>query len=242
MEDAAAAIAASMLGETAVADPPQPEVERVEAATETVVEQPAAETVEAAPVATFDLNPELPDDIAAELAEADIDDEVEEAVAKLEPQEDEWGNEIPVDEDAERERIKLRKRNEYLEKRLAQSESGKWKQEAEKFFPLAKHALDDLAEKATSRRRFLKLAEAEHKRILPHVQSYLAEAKTVVDAERDTATTDARKTVAEAWGDPVSGPDTGLTDMAGYEQRIDKARSKGRLADVFTEMLRGPKG
>lgn len=203
---------------------------------------PAEPAQEAAPAPTFELNPELPEDLAAELAEAEIEDEVEREVAAYEPETDEWGNPVEVDQDAVREAVKLRKRNEYLEKQLVQTKRGQWEAEAEKFFPLAKHALPDI--QATSRRSFLKAAKAEHDRILPHVQAYLGEAKQVVDAEKQSATTEARAAVAESWGKPLTGPDNAMDAAAvAREQEIEKARSrvregKGALKDVFAAMMR----
>ena len=209
------------------------------------VEQPAADEAPepvAEPAPPFDLNPALPEDLVAELDAAEIDEQVEREVAAYQPEEDEWGNPVEVDTDAVREAIKLRKRNEYLERQLVESKAASWKAEAEKFFPLAKHALDGIT--ATSRRGFLRAAKAEHDRILPHVQGYLAEAKQFVDAEKADVTTEARKQVAESWGQPLAGPDTALnSQQADQQQRVQRAREnvregKGGLAQVFAELMR----
>jgi hypothetical protein len=232
MKDAAAALTASFVGPEAT----DPEPVAVEAEADVVSEQPAAE--EAAPAAPFDLNPELPEDIAAELAEAEVDDEVEAEVAAYEPELDDYGQPVE-DTDAVRERIKLQKRVEFLEKQVVQTKAGQWRKEAEQYFPLAAHSLDDIATKATSRRKYLALAKAEHERILPHIQGYLAKAKVEVDAEKSDVKDVARAEVKAAWGDPISGPDAGVTDNAAYESRIVKARGTGRLTDVFREMLKG---
>jgi hypothetical protein len=249
-EEAAAAVAASLLGQpgqppVAVAEPAAPVVE---AAAVQAVEQPAVEpqpepaVVEAAPVAPLNLNPELPEEIAAEIAAAEIDEEVEAEVAAYQPETDEWGNPVEVDEDAVREAVKLRKRNEWLEQQLVKTKRGQWEAEAERYFPLAKHALADI--KATSRRGFLAAAKAEHNRILPHVQTYLASAKEVVDAERSTATEQAREQVQEAWGQPLTGPDSALSVPAVEKTerltrtREDVRQGKKTLKDLFAEMLR----
>jgi hypothetical protein len=251
-EEAAAAVAASLLGQpgqppVAVAEPAAPVVEA--AVAPVAVEQPAVEpepqvaaVAEAAPVAPLNLNPELPEEIAAEIAAAEIDEEVEAEVAAYQPETDEWGNPVEVDEDAVREAVKLRKRNEWLEAQLVKTKRGQWEAEAEKYFPLAKHALGDI--KATSRRSFLAAAKAEHNRILPHVQTYLASAKEVVDAERSTATEQARDQVAEAWGQPLTGPDSALSVPAVEKTerltrtREDVRQGKKTLKDLFAEMLR----
>jgi hypothetical protein len=253
-EEAAAAVAASLLGQpgqppVAVAEPAAPVVEA--AVAPVAVEQPAVEpepqvaaVAEAAPVAPLNLNPELPEDIAAELAEAEIDEEVEREVAAYEPETDEWGNPLEVDEDAVREAVKLRKRNEYLERELVKSKSAGWRKEIEQHFPLAKHAVDDILKNATSRRSALRAAKKEHDRILPHVQAYLADAKEVVDAERSTATEQAREQVAEAWGQPLTGPDSALSVPAVEKTerltrtREDVRQGKKTLKDLFAEMLR----
>jgi hypothetical protein len=239
MSEAAAALTASFIDAppVAVAEPEAVEAEAPEAS-----EQPAAE--EAAPAAPFDLNPELPEDLAAEIAEAEIDEQVEEEVAAYEPETDEWGNPQEVDQDSIRELVKLRKQNEFLQRQVVQTKAGQWKAEGEKFFPLAKHALDDIAKSATSRRAFLKAAKAEHDRILPHVQTYLAEAKLVVDDKAASVTEEARAEVATAWGKPLTDPDSSLTGtQLDAQQRIDAARErvrqgKGQIRDIYSEMLK----
>jgi hypothetical protein len=246
-EEAAAAVAASLMGQPGqdpVAVVEEPAVV-VEAEAPVVSEQPAAAPAPApAPVAR-NLNPELPDDLAAELAEAEIDEEVESAVAAYvyEPATDEYGNAIEIDEDAVREAVKLRKRNEFLERELVKQKSGSWRKEIEQYFPLAKHALDDIMKNATSRRSALREAKKEHERILPHLQAYLAEAKAVVDEETATATDDARAVVADSWGKPLVDPSTALSAPAvQQEARVQAAREKVRsgapLRTIFSEMLR----
>ena len=230
--------ALQMINRAKAEQPPAPEPAETQ-------EAPPAEpepVAEASAAPAFDLNPKLPEDLVAELDAAEIDEQVETEFAAYEPPEDEYGNPVEVDPDAVREAIKLRKRNEYLERQLAESKKSAWVAEAEKFFPLSKHALDSI--QATSRRGFLRAAKAEHERILPHVQTYLAEAKAVVDEERSAATSEARAEVAGAWGQPLTVPDGSLsTPQAEQAQRVAKARErvrdgKGSLKDLFAEMMR----
>lgn len=248
MSEAAAALAGSILTQMSDApdleEPPAPQ--RVEATTPEVVEQPPAEVAPepeavAEPAATFDFNPNIPEDIQSELDAADLDAEVEAEVAAYEPPTDEWGNPVEQDGEAVREQVKLRKRLEYLEKQLADSKKKNWAEEAEKFFPLSKHALDSI--QATSRRAYLRAAKAEHDRILPHVQGYLAQAKVEVDAERATAQETTRAEVKDAWGKPLTGPDDTAGAEADLARRVElageKTRATGSLAHVFREMLRG---
>jgi hypothetical protein len=246
-KEAAAAVVAQLLGQPGQ-DPVQVESAPpvVEAEAPVVSEQPAAEPeapVEAAPVAPLNLNPELPDDIAAELAEAEIDEQVDHEVAAYvyQPSLDEYGNPIEIDEEAVREAVKLRKRNEYLEAQLVKTKRSQWVSEAEKYFPLSKHALEDL--KATSRRSFLAAAKAEHQRILPHVQAYLAEAKQAVVGERAAVTDDARAAVAESWGQPLVDPSSALSAPAvqreaAIQSAREKVRAGGPIRNLFAEMLR----
>lgn len=240
MNEAAAALTASFVG-APVAEP-EVEPEAVEAEAVEAPEQPAAEEV--APAAPFDLTPELPEDIAAELAEAEIDEQVEAEVAAYEPETDEWGNTQEVDSDQIRELVKLRKQNEYLQRQVVETKAGQWRKEAEKYFPLAKHALDDLAKSTTSKRGFLKAAKAEHDRILPHIQQYLGEAKQHADAETLVSKDEARAEVADAWGKPLTDPNSALSAPAvDREKRVQTAREnmregKGTLAKLFVEMFK----
>ncbi len=187
---------------------------------------------------SFEYDPEVPEDILAELNEAEIDEEVErEIAARVPDEEDEYG--VVEDEDSVRERIKLQKRNEYLERELAKNKSTSWKAEAEKYFPLAKTSLDSI--NATSRRSFLKQAKAKHEEILPHVQAVLAEARSYVDAEKAAGRADGRAAAAAAFGQPLSGPDINEIDQAASESAISQAREDakrtGSLANLFRTMI-----
>jgi hypothetical protein len=111
-----------------------------------VVENDTPELEEVREAPSFEYEPEVPEDILAELNEAEIDDEVEREIAARTPEEDEYG--VAEDEESVRERVKLQKRNEYLEAELAKTKSTSWKQEAVKYFPLSEHKPS-----TTSRRR-----------------------------------------------------------------------------------------
>jgi hypothetical protein len=194
-----------------------------------------AEAVAEAP--SFEYDPEVPEDILAELNEAEIDDEVAQEMSSRVTEEDEYG--VVEDEDAVRERLKLTKRNAYLEKELAKSKSGSWKDEALKYFPLSKHSLDSID--ATSRRSFLRQAKDEHERILPHVQSVLSEAKTFVDAEKAAARAEGKTAAAEAFGKPLSGPDVNEIDQASANSNLtlarEEAKKTGSLVNVFKRLM-----
>lgn len=256
MAEEATQEAAARLAESLIVDMAQSGNENaLEIIRNAQAEAPAEPAVEAAapeaeapaeapePVEPVNFNPDLPDDLKAELDAAEIDEEVEAEVAAYVPEPDEWGNPGEVDEEAVRQRIKLQKENEYLKRQLTQSNASKWRAEAEQYMPLSKHALDDIAKQATSRRHFLRLAKAEHDRILPHVQAYLADAKTVVDAETNSATDTARAAVADAWGQPLVDPSTALNAPAVQrEDRLTKAREDVRqgapLRKLFAELLK----
>lgn len=240
--EAAAAVAAQMLGEVPVsatqvveAEPPVP--------SSTAPAAPDAESV-AAPEAPdepedepYAWSPDIPDDIVRELAEADIDAEVEVELAQREP--DEYGQ-YDEDDDAVRERIKLQKRNEFLERELTKTKKTAWADEARKYFPLAEHALPTI--EATSRRGYLRAAKAEHERVLPHVQRYLEQAKEAVGQVTDEARADAKAKAKAAWGDPVVGPDVSAVDQAAANARLNDAREQARQTGsnvgVFRELLR----
>lgn len=244
---AAATVAQALMNDFIGA--PAPAVEAPEAvvpASSPVVDDTVEAAEEVAPAPSFEYDPEVPEDILAELNEAEIDDEVErEIAARPAPAGEEdlayyaEGYAEGEDQDAMRLRIKLRKRNEYLEAQLAKTKSVTWKAEALKYFPLSKHAVDDI--NATSRRAFLKQAKAEHERILPHVQSVLSEAKGFVDAEKAAARAEGKTAAAEAYGKALSGPDVNEIDQAAANSNLtlarDEAKKTGSLVNVFKRLM-----
>lgn len=233
--DVANALMADFIGAPPVVE--APEAVAVPASSPVVEDTvEVAEEVTEAP--SFEYDPEVPEDILAELNEAEIDDEVEREIAtRPAAEENEYG--YVEDEDAVRERIRLAKRNEYLERELAKTKSTSWKDEALKYFPLAKYKLDDI--NATSRRSFLKQAKAAHETILPHVQEALADAKQFVDAEKVAAYAQAKTAAAEAFGKPLSGPDINEIDQAAANSNLtlarEEAKKTGSLVNVFKRLM-----
>lgn len=238
--EAAASVAAALIGDF-TGEPVTATVEAPPVAVSSPAVDDTAPEPEAVTEATsFEYSPEIPEDVLADLEEGDIDDEVErELAARVPDEDDEYG--VGEDEDTIRERVRLKKRNEYLERELTKSKSTTWKDEAKKYWPLAEHALDEIAEKATSRRAFRRLAEAEHKRILPHVQKAIAGAKAVVEAERVAARQDGKTAAANAYGEPLTGPDVTEIDQAAVTSELaaarEEARKSGSLAGLFSKMI-----
>lgn len=198
--------------------------------------------LEAEPAPSFEYSPEVPEDILAEIREAEIDDEVEQAIASRPAtvEDDQYAEYESAESEQEvRERIKLQKRNEYLEAELAKTRASSWKGEALKYFPLSKHKLDSI--NATSRRAFLKAAKAEHEAILPYVQEALTEAKGFVDGARSEAVAEGREAAAKAFGKPLSGPDSGTVDAAAANADLENARADARktgsLVELFKKMM-----
>jgi hypothetical protein len=203
--------------------------------------------VETEETTSFDFSPEIPEDILREIGEAEIDEEVDrELASRPAVVDDEYSySEDPVEtEDSVRERLKLEKRNKWLEDQLAQTSRGKWEDEAKKFFPLSEHALGEI--KATSRRSFLKQAKARHEAILPHVQKVLADAKQFVDVEKQAAVSEGRAAAKAAFGEPLTGPDVNSVDQAAHDAAVSSARQsvregRGSLVDVFKELMKAGK-
>ena len=245
---AAARIVDSLLGEDAQEEPvPSParpapaaptfsELPRADESTEEPAPAPAAPAAPA-PVPALELAPKVPDDLLAELDEEDLDVEVERelAASRENVEEYEYASES---EDEARERIRLKKRNEFLEAQLVAAKRGNWEVEALKFFPLSKHILPDI--KAVSRRGFLRAARDEHNRIVPIVQSYLEQARAVVETETQAVVETAREEVADAWGKPVGDPTSATTASENAEIAVAraKARKSGDVADVFKAMFK----
>ena len=234
---AAADVAQALMNDFIGAPAPAVEAPEVVPASSPVVDDTVEVVEEAAVAPSFEYAPEVPDDILAELNEAEIDDEVERELAARVPDEnDEFAFE---DEDAARERIRLQKRVEFLEAQVVKTKATSWKDEALKYFPLSKHSLDTI--NANSRRAFLKQAKAEHERILPHVQSVLEEAKSFVEAEKLAARTEGKTAAAAAYGKPLSGPDVNEIDQAAANSNLtlarEEAKKTGSLVNVFKRLM-----
>lgn len=218
-EEAAAAVAAKMIAGSDEA----PEGESSEDAAAT----------ESQDAVLPDLEVELPEDLIRELDEPEF---VEEET----PDEDEPDFEDYGEGDADPAVLKrlrqAEKKAEYYENLRAEDSKRKWKDEAKKFFPLSEYALDDI--QATSRRGYLKQAQAAHQSVLPHLKPYIEQMQTTLESEKEKARAEAREEAEKAWGRPATG-DNAASDAEAHREQVEKARRRpgGELSDVIRAMM-----
>lgn len=205
-----------------------------------------------------DLDPAVPADIAALLADDDEeaeteeepepDEEDDEEVADLEPDPEDvsYYDENFIPEGSGNDELReLRKQNAKLQKRIAAQERQRaagsratWKDEAERFFPCASPFLDEID--ASSRKEYLRQAQAVHERNLPYVQAQVAQANAEARQAKATAREEARQGAREAWGTPLvtTAPMETSQSNADLERNIARARQRGGLAGQMTEKVR----
>ncbi len=180
------------------------------------------------------LNPTLPEDLAEEL-EMDWDEEEEETEEADE--DDDWdGDEDDPRVQALKARLrKAEKKAQWAEQKRAESQRAKWEAEAEKYFPLSKHALKDI--QATSRRGYLREAKRQHEIVQPHVQVFVEELKRKQDAAVESAKAAALEEAKRAWGRPTVGPGGREQTTAG--DRAEKVQNAKNLEERLKARIFG---
>jgi hypothetical protein len=174
------------------------------------------------------LDPTLPEDLAEELEMPDWDEDEGEAEER-EEEDEEWDGE---EDDPRVQALKARlakaeKKAAWAERKRAESQRAKWEAEAEKYFPLSKHALGDI--QATSRRGFLREAKRQHEIVRPHVQVFVEELKKKQDAAVESAKAAALEEAKRAWGRPTVGP--GGREQTTETERAEKIKNAKSLED-----------
>jgi hypothetical protein len=171
------------------------------------------------------LEPELPEDILADLQDDDEEDEEPE-----EPEEDyvaESDDEYTDPEVAKlRARVKsAEKKAEHERKLRLTSEKKKWAAEAAKFFPLA----DPSTITADSRRAFRREAQKQHERLKNNPQF-----KAFLDSERQKVRAEAQA----AWGTPTAGPGVQASEVRAQQEGLEQAKRSGRLDKIIYERFK----
>jgi hypothetical protein len=171
---------------------------------------------------------EIPDEIRELLEEPDFDVEAEAEVAASNVQEDDeeqYGEYEDANLASERKaRIKAEKRAEWLEQRRVEENRGKWEQEALKYFPHAKPFIGKID--ATSRRGFLKQANAYHETIAKHVSEV---APGTLAADREKLKEELKAELEASWGKPLVGPGKAENDNASAQDAWETARGNRDL-------------
>jgi hypothetical protein len=161
-----------------------------------------------------------------DLLEAPAEEEEDEEEPVAPDPEDEYQYEDP-----EKLQAKLRK----LEKKLTWSEEQRvkqgvknWRQEATRRFPLA-----DVEEiNATSRRAFLREAEAQHQRYAKKLKPLLGQLKQTETQEQAASLAQERAQEENDWGLPASGPPQPMVEQAEGVTQSQQALDRRRHGSV----------
>lgn len=191
--------------------------------------------------------PEIPEDILALVETPDFEAEAEAEVESYLAHEAE---EATLDDDYENEwdpeKKKLlkalraaEKKAEFYETKRVEAEQGKWKDEAEKYFPYA----DTTQIKATSRRGFLRAAKEQHEakktevasveaRIRPKVEAQIAaDLRAQIEAE---VRAELKEQAAQAWGSPTVNVTTAQQGISNDENFDKVLKARGLAAALRT--------
>ena len=208
----------------------------VEAAVE--VEQPEAvadtepqETEEEE--ASFEIDPELPDDVKALVDEPDFEEQAEAELALEEPDDDDDDYVDPEVRDLRKQLKVAQKKAEHFESLRLRADRSKWETEAAKFFPFANP--DTIA--ADSRRGFLREAKAQHEQIKAAVQPVLAQYKADRETIRAELEAEVRAEISAAWGKPTVNPNAVPTLAQDRTDKVDALIQSKGLAAGIREML-----
>jgi hypothetical protein len=235
-------------GEVVVADPPEaPAPAHAPPAPPAVEPQPAAPspvpaTVEtpapapepvAAPENVPTFKPKIDDDLRALLDEPDFDEEARAEVAdEIESEEYEY-----ADPETTAKVRALEKRTQFLEGQLVAKSKKGWVEEAKRAYPDLARLLPGEIEAiaATSRRSFMRAADATNTKYATVLGPTLAklEAERVAIASGAVAT--AREEVANAWGRPAA--DTLPPMAAAQADALAKARATGKLEEQIKVLM-----
>lgn len=171
-----------------------------------------------------DYNPQVPDEIEMFLAEEELDLDDEPVVASEEYQDpDDLARRL-----AKAERALAHEREQRIRVSLKS-----WKQEGQKFFPLAD--LDNIT--ADSRRGYLRAARDQHERNLRILEPQLRALKAAQGAADEAAAKAARDTEASKWGRPVTNAGGGVPTGSTNDERLLKARQKGDFTAATRALL-----
>ena len=202
MSEAAAAAAADVVGDMLATD-----------AQEAPEEAEGQETE-----AEFNLEPEIPDELASLMDEPDIEDEP----TYQEPQDD-YQVEAEEYEDpavtAERnKRIALEKKLKWLEEQKLSSDRKRWVEKDGPFFPYAD--AEGIAARCSSRKEFAREAKRENERIkkLPGVKKMMEQMRA--------------QQITDEWGSPTAGPGPVPASAIESKEKLEAARRTGNLKNV----------
>lgn len=222
--------AASLLAAQMVAEDPRGIEEEV--ADEEILD-PSSEEASAAPEAQQaedDPVVELPDFAPVELDEDEPEEDDEEEL----PPAAEY-DEYQDPEDLQKQLHKLRKELEFHKTQRASDNQKRWRQSAEKRFPLAD--FDSIT--ATSRRSFERAAAQSHNANYNILKPHLDAFKTAKATLKETALAEAKAEATAAWGTATTGPGQPPSEAREKQEKLEKARATGDLSKIIGAMRRG---
>ncbi|MHB8742565.1 MAG: hypothetical protein ACYC9L_05505 [Sulfuricaulis sp.] len=131
---------------------------------------------------------------------------------------------------------KAEARLKHEESLRVQNQSKAWREEGKRRFPFA-----DVEEiQATSRRSFLKQAQAQHERVERKVSPFLAELEKLREQVVTEAKTEGRETAERAWGIPQVGPQAGTVTASEAQASLDRRQYKNPLEMIKARLANDP--
>jgi hypothetical protein len=201
----------------------------VEAPEATEVEASGAEhEVPEVDFPSFDI--ELPPELAAELAEPEVDLSVEddEQYHELVETYGEENNELIT-----RMRAAEKKAEHFERLRLTEAKKN-WAEEAKQYFPLAEPFLEEI--QATSKRGYLRTAKQVHEKMLPIVEErVLKPARAAIEQTKAETITETKEELRDAWGQPITQRPP--SEAAVTTEVAHARRRRGELSDTIRNMV-----
>lgn len=214
-----------------VAPAVEPQAPATPAPVAATVETPAEPVVAPESAATF--KPKLDDDQRALLDEPDFDEEARAEVAdEIESEEYEY-----ADPETTAKVRALEKRTQFLEGQLVAKSKKGWVEEARRAYPDLARLLPGEIEAitATSRRAFMRAADATNTKYATVLGPTLAKLEAERTAIANGAVATAREEVANAWGRPAA--DTLPPMAAAQAEALQKARDAGDLQGAIKALM-----
>lgn len=182
-------------------------------------------------------------DLFGVTAPPELEEELEAPEFELEPEavEDEEDDEFEDFEDHPDPKLlaklkRAEKERDFYKQLRVKKDAKDWQAEAEKFYPLSSPFLDQI--NAQSRRAFLKQAKAFHDTLKPYVDEKIVKpARAAVEAARQKALDEARVEAEKRWGPADIDAPAVPTDATVTRENVERARTKGDLADVIHAMM-----
>ena len=220
-------VAAALVG--ASQEPPEAEEEVVEETTPEETEEPSE---------AFSLDiPELPEDLAIELAEAE-DERKLDPEPEAEAEDEDWYDDGSEVRKLKAELAKSQKRGKYLEEQRIKTGTPAWRAEAAEYFPLAERSGSLEKIEASSKRDFLRQAKDKHDEMLPGYKAMKNEFEARLAVATEKLEEEVTGRVQKAWGIPTNIPGTAPAPPSSGREKMQRLRASANLAEQIKARLK----